>query len=81
MSLKKFLARFVGLIVADVVSAAKIRFAPGAGESFYGTSNIRGHNGYNKIEKTAIPIRPMVWRIFLFHLNSKRNYGNNQNNK
>ena len=29
MSLKKFLARFVGLIVADVVSAAKIRFAPG----------------------------------------------------
>ena len=29
MYLKKFLARFVGLTVADAVSAAKIRFAPG----------------------------------------------------
>ena len=43
MYLKKFLARFVGLTVAGAVSAAKIRFVPWCGESFYFTSIVRGN--------------------------------------
>ena len=43
MYLKKFLAHFVGLTVAGAVSAAKIRFVPWCGESFYFTSIVRGN--------------------------------------
>ena len=34
---------------------------PRAGESFYDTSNVRGHNGKKNNKKTSIPIRPMLW--------------------
>ena len=51
MSLKKLVASDVGLPVADVVSAAKIRFAQWWGESFYLTSMVRGIMKNSKISK------------------------------
>ena len=69
MYLKKFLGLFVGLTVADVVSAAKTRCAPNCVNRFMAAQMLRGHIGNKKIKKNAIlPIRSMVWRIVLFHL-------------
>ena len=51
MYLKNFLAP-VGLIVADVVSAAKIRFAQWYSESSYFTSSVGGIMGKTKPEQS-----------------------------
>ncbi len=86
MFIKKFLAPVMGLTVADVVSAAKIRFSPGRVNRLchpqlnevyeYNKEIFRPLWGADRSRCRIYckkPIRLMVWRIFLFHFNCKRN--------
>ena len=48
MVIEQFLTSILELNAADVVSVAKIRFAPMSGESFSAPSIKRGYHGYYK---------------------------------